>query len=33
MEQHKPGLAEKWLGILDHRKQANMQWIQDPNQS
>jgi len=30
---HKPWFDEECLGILDQRKQAKMQWIQDPNQS
>ena len=33
MKQHKPCFDEKSLGILDQRKQAKMQWIQDPSQS
>jgi F0F1-type ATP synthase assembly protein I len=33
MKQHKPWVDEECLGILDHRKQAKMQWIQDPSQS
>jgi hypothetical protein len=33
MEQHKPWFDEECLGILDQRKQAKMQWIQDPSQS
>jgi hypothetical protein len=32
MKQHKPWLDEKCLGILDKRKQAKMQWLQDPSQ-
>jgi hypothetical protein len=32
-KQHKPWFDEDCLGILDQRKQAKMQWIQDPNQS
>jgi hypothetical protein len=32
-EQHKPWFDEKCLFILDQRKQAKMQWIQDPSQS
>jgi hypothetical protein len=27
MKQHKPWFDEKYLGILDQRKQAKMQWI------
>ena len=33
MKQHKPLFDEECLGILDHRKQAKMQWIQDSSQS
>jgi hypothetical protein len=33
MKQHKPWFDEECLGILDKRKQAKMQWIQDPRQS
>jgi len=33
MKQHKPWLDEECLGILDQRKQAKMQWIQDPSQN
>jgi hypothetical protein len=32
MKQHKPWF-EEFLGILHQRKQAKMQWIQDPSQS
>ena len=32
MKQHKPWFDEECLGILDQRKQAKMQWIQDPSQ-
>ena len=32
MKQHKPWLDEEYLGFLDQRKQAKMQWLQDPNQ-
>jgi hypothetical protein len=32
MKQHKPWFDEEHLGILDQRKQAKMQWIQDPSQ-
>jgi hypothetical protein len=31
--QHKPWFDEECLGILDQRKQAKIQWIQDPSQS
>jgi hypothetical protein len=33
MKQHKPWFDEECLGILDQKKQAKMQWIQDPSQS
>ena len=33
IKQHKPWFDEECLGILDQRKQARMQWIQDPSQS
>ena len=33
MKQHKSWSDEECLGILDQRKQAKMQWIQDPSQS
>ena len=33
LKQHKPWFDEEYLGILDQRKQAKMQWVQDPNQS
>ena len=33
MKQHKPWFDEECLGILDQRKQAKMQWIQDSSQS
>jgi len=33
MKQHKPWFDEECLGILDQRKQAKMQWIQDPSQN
>jgi hypothetical protein len=33
MKQHKPWFDEECLRFLDQRKQAKMQWIQDPNQS
>ena len=32
MKQLKPWFEEECLGILDQRKQAKMQWIQDPSQ-
>jgi hypothetical protein len=33
MKQHKPWFDEECLGILEQRKEAKMQWIQDPSQS
>jgi hypothetical protein len=33
MKQHKPWFDKECLGILDQRKQAKMQWIQDLSQS
>jgi len=33
LEQPKPWFDEECLGFLDQRKQAKMQWIQDPSQS
>ena len=32
-KQHKLWFDEECLGFLDQRKQAKMQWIQDPRQS
>ena len=32
LKQHKPWLDEECLGFLDQRKQAKMQWLQDPCQ-
>ena len=32
-KQNKPWFNEECLGFLDQRKQAKMQWIQDPSQS
>ena len=32
-KQHKPWFDEECLGFLDQRKQAKMQWVQDPSQS
>jgi hypothetical protein len=32
MKQHKPWFDEGCLDILDQKKQAKMQWIQDPSQ-
>ena len=33
LKQHKPWSDEERLGFLDQRKQAKMQWVQDPSQS
>ena len=33
LKQHKLWFDEECLGFLDQRKQAKMQWIQDPSQS
>jgi len=33
LKQHKPWFDEEYSGFLDHRKQAKIQWIQDPSQS
>ena len=33
LKQHKPWFDEECLGFLDQRKQAKMQWLQDPSQS
>jgi hypothetical protein len=33
LKQHKPWFDEEYLGFLDQRKQAKMQWVHDPNQS
>jgi hypothetical protein len=32
-KQHKPWFDEECLGFLDRRKEAKMQWMQDPRQS
>jgi len=32
-KQHKPWFDEERVNFLDRRKQAKMQWVQDPNQS
>jgi len=32
LKQNKPLFDEEWLGFLDQRKWAKMQWIQDPSQ-
>ena len=33
LKRHKPWFDQECLGFLDQRKQAKMQWIQDPSQS
>jgi hypothetical protein len=33
LEQHKPSFDAEYLSFLDQRKQAKMQWVQDPRQS
>jgi hypothetical protein len=33
LRQHKPWFDEESSRLLDQRKQAKMQWLQDPNQS
>ena len=33
VKQHKPWFDDECLGFLDQRKQAKMQWVQDPNHS
>jgi hypothetical protein len=33
MNRHKPWFDEGWVGFLDQRKQARMQWKQDPSRS
>ena len=33
LKQHKPWFDEECLRFLDQRKQAKMQWLQDPKQS
>jgi len=33
LKQHKLWFDEECLGFLDQRKQAKMQWVQDPSQS
>ena len=32
-KKYKPWFDEECLGFLDRRKQAKMQWMQDPSQS
>jgi len=33
LKQHKLWFDKECLGLLDQRKQAKMQWVQDPSQS
>ena len=33
LKQHKPCFDEECLGFLDQRKQAKMQWVEDPSRS
>ena len=33
LKQHKSWLDEECLGFLDQRKQAKVQWVQDPSES
>ena len=33
LEQHKPWFDEKCLGFLHQRKEAKMQWVEDPSRS
>jgi hypothetical protein len=33
LKQHKPWFEEESLQFLDQRKQAKVQWLQDPNES
>ena len=33
LKRHKPWFDKKCVGFLDQRKQAKMQWIQDPSRS
>jgi hypothetical protein len=33
LKHHKPRFDEECSQFLDHRKQANMRWFQDPSQS
>ena len=32
LKQHKPWFDEECLNFLDEKKQAKMQWVQDPSQ-
>jgi hypothetical protein len=33
LKQHKPWFYKKCIGVLDQRKEAKMQWIQNPSRS
>ena len=33
LKQHEPWFDEECLCLIDQRKQAKMQWLQDPNQT
>jgi hypothetical protein len=33
LKQHKTWFDEECLGLLNHRKQDKMQWLQDPSQN
>jgi len=33
LKQHKPRFHKECLGLLDQRKQAKKQWVQNPSQS
>ena len=33
LKQHKPWFDEECLHFMDERKQAKLQWVQDPKQS
>jgi hypothetical protein len=30
-KRHKPWFGEEWLKLVDRRRQAKLQWLQDPN--
>jgi len=32
-KQHKPWFDELCLKLLDHRKQTNLEWLQNPSQT
>jgi hypothetical protein len=33
LKEHKPWFDKEYVGFLNRRKQAKMQWIQDPSRS